>query len=143
MPIPSEWFCALLDTAPDVYFRYSLTPPRGFAYIKGQPDPNEGQATGGMTACGIANIMMARFVLSDGGRKQAEWNARPDAKKIQESVQDGLAWIEVNWSPFANPKKTSGNIYHLYWLYALERGMDVFAGYDISSSWFKGHRGKR
>ncbi len=33
MPSQSEWFCALLDTAPDVYFRFSLTPPRGFAYI--------------------------------------------------------------------------------------------------------------
>jgi hypothetical protein len=33
VPSPGEWFCALLDTAPDVYFRYSLTPPRGFAYI--------------------------------------------------------------------------------------------------------------
>jgi len=29
----SEWFVALLDTAPDVYFRFALTPPRGFAYI--------------------------------------------------------------------------------------------------------------
>ena len=33
MAAPTEWFCALLDTAPDVYFRFSLTPPRGFAYI--------------------------------------------------------------------------------------------------------------
>jgi DNA-binding winged helix-turn-helix (wHTH) protein len=31
--IPTEWFCALLDTATDVYFRYSLVPPRGFAYV--------------------------------------------------------------------------------------------------------------
>jgi hypothetical protein len=30
---PQEWFCALLDTASEVYFRYSLEPPRGFAYL--------------------------------------------------------------------------------------------------------------
>jgi DNA-binding winged helix-turn-helix (wHTH) protein len=31
---PSQWFCALLDTASDVYFRYTLAPRRrGFAYI--------------------------------------------------------------------------------------------------------------
>jgi DNA-binding winged helix-turn-helix (wHTH) protein len=29
----SEWFCTLLDSASDVYFRYALTAPRGFAYI--------------------------------------------------------------------------------------------------------------
>ena len=29
----SRWFCALLDTAPDVYFRYALAPARGFAYV--------------------------------------------------------------------------------------------------------------
>ena len=52
---------------------------RGFAYIKGQPHPEEGQATGSMTACGIANIMMARYVLTDAGRKRAEWDLRPDA----------------------------------------------------------------
>ena len=31
--LSSEWFCALLDTAPDVYFRSSLTAPRGFVYV--------------------------------------------------------------------------------------------------------------
>jgi DNA-binding winged helix-turn-helix (wHTH) protein len=29
----SHWFCALLDTASDVYFRYALAPARGFAYV--------------------------------------------------------------------------------------------------------------
>lgn len=33
MPSQTEWFCALLDSASDVFFRYSLTTPRGFAYI--------------------------------------------------------------------------------------------------------------
>ena len=30
---PAGWFCALLDAATDVYFRYSLRPPRGFVYV--------------------------------------------------------------------------------------------------------------
>lgn len=30
---PAEWFCTLLDTAPDVYFRYALEPERRLAYV--------------------------------------------------------------------------------------------------------------
>ena len=30
---PAGWFCALLDAATDVYFRYSLVRPRGFVYV--------------------------------------------------------------------------------------------------------------
>lgn len=33
MHAPTEWFCALLDTAPDVYFRYALEPERRLAYV--------------------------------------------------------------------------------------------------------------
>jgi hypothetical protein len=98
---------------------------RGFAYIKGRSDPDEGQATGGMTACGMANLEMCRFVLSDGGRKRKDWDARPVAAKVQEAIYDAIAWIERNWSPFENPKKTHMNIYHVYWHYALERAMDL------------------
>lgn len=102
---------------------------RGFAYIKGQEEPDEGQATGGMTACALANIEMARYVLSDGMSKEGgreRWGKRDDAKKIQTSLFDGLAWLEKNWSPFDNPKKHRMNVYHVYWLYAIERAMDLF-----------------
>lgn len=98
---------------------------RGFAYIKGMEDPEEGQATGSMTACGVGCLMMARYILSDEGRKKAQWDARSDAAKVQDAVQDGLAWLEMNWSPFDNPKKERMNIYHIYWLYSFERMMDV------------------
>jgi DNA-binding winged helix-turn-helix (wHTH) protein len=30
---PAGWFCALLDAAAEVYFRYSLFPSRGFVYV--------------------------------------------------------------------------------------------------------------
>ena len=33
MSVPTEWFCALLDTASDVYFRYALEPERRLAYV--------------------------------------------------------------------------------------------------------------
>jgi hypothetical protein len=98
---------------------------RGFAYHKGLENPDEGQATGGMTACGLANVEMARYVLTDGGKKRKEWDERADAKKVQDAIFDGLAWLVKNWSPFDNPKKQRTNIYHVYWLYALERAMDL------------------
>ena len=100
---------------------------RGFAYVKGLENPDEGQATGGMTACGLGNLEMCRFILSDGGRKRDQWNKRADAEKVQTSIFDGIAWLEKNWSPFENPKKRSMNIYHVYWLYALERAMDLLS----------------
>jgi hypothetical protein len=100
---------------------------RGFAYIKGLEDPDEGQATGGMTACGIANIEMARFALTDAGRKREQWDKRPDAKRVQDSLYDGIAWLEKHWSPFDNPKKQRSNVYHVYWLYAVERAMDLLS----------------
>lgn len=97
---------------------------RGFSYIKGDETPKHGQACGSMTACGLANIMMARFVLADGARQQKKWDARPDAKKVQQAVYDGLAWIDHNWSPFENPPGRPFT-YHVYYMYSLERAMDL------------------
>jgi hypothetical protein len=119
------------DTGPDVVQvdpatkKEEIWKARGFAYIKGQENPEEGQAVGSMTACGVGNVMMARYILSDAGRKRAQWDARSDAAKVQNSVQDGLAWLELNWSPFDNPKKSQSNIYTIYWLYSFERMMDL------------------
>jgi hypothetical protein len=99
---------------------------RGFSYIKGHEKPHEGKPTGGMTACGLANVMMARFVLSDGGRKQEAWDARPDAAKVQKSVYDAIAWLATNSTTFRNPKSPFDNgHYNHYWHYSLERAMDL------------------
>jgi hypothetical protein len=108
---------------------------RGFSYIKGQPK-SEGVPCGSMTACGVANVMMARFVLSDGGKKKAAWEVRSDAKIVQEAVNDGLAWLDANWSNFENPKKVMGkddatNYYYVYWLYAFERAMDLVGDHKL------------
>ena len=98
---------------------------RGFAYIKGAQDADESKPRGGMTACGLANLEMARFVLSGGGERRAKWDARDDAARVQEAIFDGLAWLDANWSPFEDPRAERKNVYHVYWLYALERAMDL------------------
>lgn len=98
---------------------------RGFAYVLGwDGDAHDGKPTGGMTACGIGNLEMCRFILSDGGRKREQWNKRKDAAKVQTAIFDGIAWHEKNWSPFDNPKKP---LYHIYYLYSLERAMDLLS----------------
>jgi hypothetical protein len=98
---------------------------RGFSYIKGYGDERHGAAIGSMTACGLANVAMARYVLTSGGdpKKTEAWNARPDASAVQASLYDALAWLDANWSPFANPK--SDRNYYVYWLYSVERAMDL------------------
>ena len=106
---------------------------RGFCYIKGLEDPEQGQATGSMTACGIANIMMARFILTDAGRKREEWEATVDAKKIQRAIEDGLCWLEENWNARTNPRKQRMNVYHLYWMYSVERAMDLVGHQKIGT----------
>ncbi len=109
---------------------------RGFSYIKGDEAPKHGNACGSMTACGLANIMMARHVLSDGGRQQKKWDERADAKKVQQCVYDGLAWLDHNWSPFENPPGNPFN-YHVYYLYSLERAMDLIGDQLVGKhSWY-------
>jgi hypothetical protein len=95
---------------------------RGFAYIKSDAlPPHEGGPTGGMTACGVGNIMMARYILMK--RDDPLWSKR-DQKLVQRSVYDGLAWLDMNWSPFTNPGG-QGAHYHVYYLYCCERAFDL------------------
>jgi hypothetical protein len=101
---------------------------RGFAYIRSHTeDAEESRSTGGMTACGLGGLEMARFVMTDGGdaAKREQWNKRSDAEKVQTALFDGIAWLEKNWSPFDDPHKGGKNNYTIYWLYALERAMDL------------------
>ncbi len=95
---------------------------RGFAYALGMKDPDEGEATGGMTACGLGTILMARNVLF--AREDKTFLAR-DPAAIQQAVFDGLAWLDRNWSAYANPKKKKTNVYHVYWQYCVERACDL------------------
>jgi hypothetical protein len=105
---------------------------RGFAYIKSDKlSPDEGQATGGMTACGIGNLQMVRYVLGPGKRKDAAWEPR-DAEALQR-VYDGCAWLDQNWSPAANPGKKNENVYHIYYMYCVERAFDLIGNQLLGS----------
>ena len=96
---------------------------RGFAYIKSDKlSADEGQPTGGMTACGIGNIMVARYVLSK--REDKAW-ANRDQKAVQQSIYDGCAWLDANWLTYGNPGKQSENVYHIYHMYCCERAFDL------------------
>lgn len=95
---------------------------RGFAYALGMSNPDEGEATGGMTACGIGTILLARNVLF--AREDKAFLSR-DQAALQQAVFDGLAWIDRNWSPYTNPKKKKANVYHIYWQYCVERAFDL------------------
>ncbi|MGE0191414.1 MAG: hypothetical protein AB7T63_05155 [Planctomycetota bacterium] len=101
---------------------------RGFSYIKGDSDLRHALPSGSMTACALANIEMARYSLRSGKGGREAWDARPDAARVQAALYDGLAWLHAHWSPFANPQPGGRNdqgSYHIYYLYAVERAMDL------------------
>ncbi|MDA1194672.1 MAG: hypothetical protein O2894_05765 [Planctomycetota bacterium] len=96
---------------------------RGFVYIKGSNDGSEGIATGSMTACGIANLLITREMLAQDSKVRKELLDSGKLKEIDQAVFDGLAWLDRNWSSFTNPKSRYG--YHIYYLYCVERAMDI------------------
>ena len=94
---------------------------RGFAYIKNPSMAKERErvATGAMTGCGLATILMSRYVLMQ--RDDAVWK-KQDQKAIQRAIYDGYAWLDANWSSTTNPV---GNWYHVYYKYCVERACDL------------------
>jgi hypothetical protein len=94
---------------------------RGFCYIPGSPDRTEGKATGAMTGCGLANLLIAREVLRETDKGRRELLEKLD-EPIATAVNDGLAWLDLHWSAFQNP---SGGGHHIYYLYCVERAMDI------------------
>lgn len=96
---------------------------RGFVYIKGSSDGTEGVATGSMTACGLANLLIAREALAKDNRTRKHLVDSGLLKQIDTSLNDGLAWLDRNWSSFTNPASRYG--YHIYYLYCVERAMDI------------------
>ncbi len=96
---------------------------RGFSYMKNSEEKDEARATGAMTACGITNLLMAREVLSQHKKTAKKWLGSSRARRIEEAVNDGLAWLDRKWSPFTNPHDRSS--YNTYYLYAVERALDI------------------
>lgn len=96
---------------------------RGFAYIRSsQLGPDEGQATGGMTAAGVATIQCARLVL--GTKSPKGWGAKEQAAARQ-SLFDGAAWLDENWSVKANPRKQTENLYCVLYFVHVADAMDL------------------
>jgi hypothetical protein len=98
---------------------------RGFTYVKMVDVPDRGAPTGGMTACGVANLLMVKDVLTRGGRRILEWSRRQDARAYAAAVVDGYAWLNAHWSPFHDPGKGEVQVNHPYWLWMLECAMDL------------------
>jgi hypothetical protein len=99
---------------------------RGFAYVLDPAlHPDEGAPTGSMTACGLGTLLLARWSVL--ARSERAWNERPRAwrEDVQRAVHDGFAWLDRSWSPYSNPRKRERNVYHLYYVYAVERAMDL------------------
>jgi hypothetical protein len=95
---------------------------RGFMYLKGSPDRHEGKATGSMTGCGLAILLIAKEVLLGNDKGRALWLEKKYDKTVEKAVNDGVAWLDLHWSPFDNP--VSGS-YPIYYLYSVERAMDI------------------
>jgi hypothetical protein len=93
---------------------------RGFSYMKSSPDAEEHTPRGTTTVCGMGSILISRFLLEM--RKDAGWKKNGYDKRVQQAVYDGLAWMDLHWSPFENP---GPGWYETYWLYGIERTMDL------------------
>ena len=108
---------------------------RGFAYIRSKTlSADEGRPTGGMTACGMGIVATARWVLEERG--EVVWKRR-DPAVVDQALRDAAAWLDQSWSPFDNPGKTQFNIYHIYYLYCVERAMDLVGASRIGRhDWF-------
>ena len=108
---------------------------RGFAYIKSDKlKPDEGGPTGGMTACGVCNLMMCRYILAK--RDDKLW-ANYDQKAVQQSIYDGCAWLDNNWLTYGNPGKEAENRYFIYHMYCCERAFDLIGNNLLGKhSWY-------
>ncbi|MFI5402055.1 MAG: prenyltransferase/squalene oxidase repeat-containing protein [Planctomycetota bacterium] len=92
----------------------ALDRARGFPYIAGSEVIPYRRVSGGMTAAGVASLILLREELG------------PD-EKIEKAILDGYAWIGRYFCVEVNPGAFPflGGSYHFVWLYALERCGDL------------------
>ncbi len=109
---------------------------RGYMYIKGSTDGSEGKATRSMTACGIANLLICREMIAKDKKSRKQFLDSGAIKKVDQSIWDGLAWLDTHWSDFTNTNSRYG--YHIYHLYCVERAMDILGKRLIGKRlWYK------
>ena len=92
---------------------------RGFGYISASGADEENKATGSMTACGLANIVICTSILE---ARESKAYSGELAKTAEQAWWDGVAWLDFHWSVDANVGKGG---YHYYYLYCLERACDL------------------
>jgi hypothetical protein len=108
---------------------------RGFAYILSDAlEPDEGRATGGMTACGVATIAVARLVL--GKKTSRAWTAK-DQATAHDAMLDGCSWLDANWNASANPKKSRTQLYHVLYMLHVADALDLVGSSRLGShAWY-------
>ncbi len=91
-----------------------------WAYIKGRP------GTGSMTCAGITSVIIASGQLNTGDAEIVDGQVRCcGAQNVNQMIENGLNWLERNYSVHTNPTSAAGpdasasNL--LYYLYGVER----------------------
>ena len=107
---------------------------RGFCYMPGSPAANEGRASGSMTACGVANLLLARELVASDKRSARRWEQQYEAR-CEAAVWDGVAWLDLHWSVQQN-LNGYGNV--VYYLYCIERGLDLLGKHLVGNHlWYE------
>jgi hypothetical protein len=89
----------------------------------------EGPATGSMTAAGLATLFITQDLLH---AQEALKVGVEKASRQRTAIENGLKWMDANFSPTENPGK---NTWFYYYLYGVERvglasGYKTFGGKD-------------
>ena len=101
-------------------------PARGFPYIAGSEVIFYRRVSGGMTAAGVASMLLVRDELG------------PD-EELEQAILDGFAWLGRYFTVQVNPGYAPFSIgsYHFTYLYAVERCGDLARREVIGGrSWF-------
>ncbi len=104
----------------------ALDRARGFAYVRQSGVPHWAASNGGMTAAGVASMLLVRDELG------------PD-DEFEQAILDGFAWLGRYFTVRVNPGRAPfmGGSYHYTYLYALERCGDIGRREVIGGrSWF-------
>jgi hypothetical protein len=111
---------------------------RGWAYFANPNSKASGNVhvgvTGSMTSVGVASLIIAMEGLSV--IRSAKLNSSRRAA-IRKSVNDGLAWLDHNFSVTTNPKHPQG-MWKFYYLYGLERAAVLAGARNIGKhDWYR------
>lgn len=99
---------------------------RGFPYIAGSDVIPYRRISGGMTAAGVASLLLVREELGSD-------------EKLEQAILDGFAWIARYFTVRVNPgyMPWARGSYHFCWLYAVERCGDIARREVLGGrSWF-------